>query len=76
MAKTKLKHYICTRPTLASELMQKGHVGRVERHLWDSSRSMWIFEVDDDLVETVTAYYHKIGKATPFDRVVSSEVTA
>lgn len=72
----KLKHYICTRPTLASELMQKGHEGRVERSLWDSKRSMWIFEVDDDLVKTVTAYYQRIGKATPFDKMALNEVTA
>ena len=74
MTKTKMKHFVCTRPTLAGILEEHGHEGRPTKHLWDARRTMWIFPVDDDLVKIVTEYYKTIGKEPPFERVVASEV--
>ena len=61
------EEYYCTRMTLARLLIEKGHTVKIMPSIWDNNRVMWVFKRDADLEQTVTEYYHSIGKKSPYD---------
>lgn len=59
------RQYICTRPRLAAELMAQGHEPKIEPSPWKTGMTVWIFDVNEDTVKIVRAFYERIGKPIP-----------
>ena len=56
---------IVTRPTLASQLMDAGIAGEIVSNPWKPNLSAWLFPINDQSREIITAYYREIGKPVP-----------
>ena len=59
------RHYFCTRPTLASTLLDAGFKGRQTANPYHPERPAWSFELSTSLASTVAEYYKQIGQAVP-----------
>ena len=59
------KHYFCTRPSLASILLDAGFQGRQTANPYHPERPAWSFDLSTSLAFTVAEYYQEIGKAAP-----------
>lgn len=59
------KKFFCTRPELASLLIQQGHKAVETVNIYAPSRPAWSFQVNEELKRTVTEYYKSIGKELP-----------
>jgi len=57
--------YYCTRPRLASLLMEKGYAAELKMNPWDGKKRAWVFPLTPDLAETVLDYYQGIGQKAP-----------
>ncbi len=57
--------YLCTRPALAAELQKYGHEAKQTVNPWKPERDAWLFEIDQEVIELVTAFYAERGQATP-----------
>lgn len=57
--------YYCTRPRLASLLMEKGYTAELKPNPWDGKKRAWVFPLTADLAETVLNYYTDIGQRAP-----------
>ena len=57
--------FLCTRATLAAELQKYGHKATQTVNPWQPERSAWLFDIDADLAEIVTAYYAERGQKPP-----------
>lgn len=69
---TQAKQYVCTRPSLVTELIKRGHTPKVEPSPWGDKKTAWIFDVNEDLRRTVDAFYKRIGKRSPLE--ISDEI--
>lgn len=66
------RQYVCTRPKLATELIKRGFIPKIEPSPWVAGQTAWVFEVNDDLKQAVNSYYKRIGKPSPLE--VSEDV--
>ena len=57
--------FFTTRPTLATLLFDRGHMGRRTVHPWQPGRGAWRFAYSDTLAADVLEYYQSIGKQPP-----------
>ena len=57
--------WICTRPRLASLLMDKGFNARPVSNPWDRDMNAWAFDISVDLIAIVRDYYAECGKPLP-----------
>lgn len=57
--------YYCTRPRLASLLMEKGYAADLKLNPWNKTKRAWVFPLTPDLAETVLNYYTEIGQRAP-----------
>lgn len=60
-----LKIFICTRASLAAELMRKGYEGRETINPFKPDLLAWTFEIDKDLAHIVSSYYAERGSQPP-----------
>ena len=61
----KEKTYLCTRPRLASELIQAGQTATVTVNPWKPERTAWVFPITPELCSIVTAFFVSLGKPIP-----------
>ena len=57
--------FFTTRPTLATLLFSRGHIGRRTGHPWQPERGAWVFAYSETLAADVLEYYQTIGKEPP-----------
>lgn len=57
--------FLCTRPSLAAELQKYGHEATPAVNPWHPERTSWLFDIDRDVIEIVTAFYAERGQQPP-----------
>ena len=60
-----MKIFVCTRATLAAELMRKGYEWRKTINPFKPDLLAWAFDIDKDLAHIVSAYYAERGSQPP-----------
>lgn len=55
-----MKEFFCTRPTLASYLLEKGFTARRTVNPYDTKRPAWVFAESPELLKIVDGYYAKV----------------
>lgn len=57
--------YLCTRPQLASALMDRGYRARRGTNPFHPEMQAWLFELTPELAEIVAEYFRRLDKPTP-----------
>lgn len=59
------KEFCCTRPKLATLLMEKGYAASFGISPWNPKQHAWTFPMTPDLAVAVRDYYLQIGAVIP-----------
>lgn len=59
------KTFLCTRPSLAGQLMSSGYKGTPAVNVYHPEMSAWSFDLTMSLAFEVANYYKAIGKQPP-----------
>lgn len=57
--------FLCTRPQLSSELLDRGYECKIVAHPFRIGMKAWLFPLTVDLAEIVAAHYDAEGKLPP-----------
>lgn len=61
--------FACSRPMLATELIEAGYSAETKVSPWNQKRTLWLFELDEKAVDIIRRHYIRANK--PLPRVVS-----
>ena len=57
--------FTCSRPTLATELIDAGYSAEQKTSPWDKQKTLWVFELDDKAVDIVRRHYVRVNRPMP-----------
>lgn len=57
--------FICTRPQLATILMEHGHELTITRNPWKPTLAAWLCDLNADTAAIISEFYNSIGREAP-----------
>ena len=61
----KPKTFLCTRPQLATLLIEAGFQYEQKPNPFDRNMTAWVFPISEDLARIVSDFYTEIGRPVP-----------